>query len=234
MKQTFLVWIILICLGLTAGGCSREKTFHSADELDRYVHGNDWPAVQTVVRNGIRVSVRYLPSEALLIPRYKQYEEMAHALEKDQNAGKKDSLLHDARKKIEETKGLYDRSLYFSMTIGYEDSTKDIEYEKMKEGFTAYSTWMQKLVFGLKEYITLETETTGEIPLDVYDMQRTFGITKERAFLLIFPRKFNNAVVLSSKNNEMILRINEFGLATGTLDFLFKLPFQKTTYLIKS
>jgi hypothetical protein len=224
--------LLFVCLGLFCSGCSREKTVHNSEELEKYVKGKDWPDVQTLVRNGVKVSVRYMPSEALLLPQYKRYEEMEQTLAKGGTKSKtmRDSLLQDARNKIAQAKAMYDNSLYFSMTIGYEDSTRDIEYDRMKEGFTAYSSWMQKLAFGLKEYVTLETETTGEVPLDIYDMQRTFGITKDRTFLLVFPRKFNEQEVLSSKNKEIILWLKEFGLATGELRFSFDLPLMTVHY----
>ena len=231
----------LICsLALILTGCTRNKAVSTVEELEKYVKGPDWPHQQTIIRNGVKVSVRYLPSEALLIPQYKRYEELKKTLTHDSSetftrrlvGGQRltDSLLISKRDEIKRTQGLYDQSLYFSMTIGYEDPKRDIEYDKMREGFGEYSQWMQKLVFQMKEYIYLETAATGEVPLALYDMQRTFGITKDRTFLLVFPRKFNEQDIASEQNKEIMLWIKEFGLQTGSINMDFDLPFKQVSY----
>jgi len=179
------------------------------------VKGSDSPYSRHKVRDGIKVSVRYLPTDELLIQQYRQLEEM----EKQAMAYQPiwpDSVkkaIDDAEEELSKSRKLYENSIYVAMTLGFEDGEHDIEYEPLKRGFHDFSDWTQKLQFRLNEYVSLETPDAGEVPISLYRMERTFGITKDRTFLLAFPEKFNGVHL---RESQVRLHLNEFGLNTGS------------------
>jgi len=106
------------------------------------------------------------------------------------------------------------------MTIGYEDGLRDIVYNKSNNGFDGYSQWLNKLLFSLESYIYLSTADIDEIPPSLCYLERSYGMTKYRNFLIEFPKVFDN----KNKINEydaIKLTIDEFGLGTGNLKFEF-------------
>lgn len=117
-------------------------------------------------------------------------------------------------------KNLYDKSLYFHLSIGFEDQSKDLVYDKMRGGREAYSTWLQKLMFEMKEFIHLKTASGDSIPPDLCHMERSYGLHKSRSFLLMFPSPLLNG----HKVQKLTLRLREFGLGTGQMSFKVKIP----------
>lgn len=223
-----LIWIFLLL------GCSKAKTFNDLDEFEKYIKGDGSPYLQTVTKNGIVVSLRYITTEAMMLSAYRQYLETREKLIEDTSLSKEQRInkLNDVKKELLKQKGTYEQSLYFHLTIGYEDTSKDIVYEKMKVGYGTYSQWLQKLMFSLKEYVSLQSDAIGKIPLDMYHMERTFGMRKSRTFLLMFPVNFNKQDVLASENKWLELRVKEFGLGSGMLTFSFKLPLKGVKFQI--
>lgn len=221
---------IILFIGIIALlGCDNTKTFNDIDEFEKYVKGDNSPYLQTVTQNGIKVSLRYMPTEAMMINEYRHFLESREKLLKDNLLSKEQqkSKLNNLKNELLERKKAYGQSIYFHLTIGYEDESRDIVYEKMRFGHGAYSEWLQKLMFALQESIYLETHSIPDIPLNMYHMERTFGMRKSRTFLLVFPVQFNGHNVLGGDNEWLKLRVNEFGLGTGQLTFTYKVPFKK-------
>jgi hypothetical protein len=201
-------------LMIVSFGC--EKRFTNIDEYENFVRGNASAYARQIVRNGVRVTARYLSTDELLIQNYRQLEELKRRLQSDTSVSRdaKDQTLRNAEDEIAKVRAIYENSIYFTMTMGYEDGQRDVEYERLKQGFGVYSEWTRKLQFRMNEYITLETTDAGEVPLSLYRMERTFGMTKDRTLLLAFPEQFNGVKL---KQSSVMLHVKEFGLRTGNL-----------------
>lgn len=115
---------------------------------------------------------------------------------------------------VEEARQFYGNGIYFMVTIGYEDNSKDIMNEKIAN-FAEWSANLQKFYFKMGEYIYLQTSNENEIKLSVYDFQNTFGYTKDRKMLLCFPKEFNDRAVLSDDSKYVRLNFKEFGFGIG-------------------
>ena len=173
-----------------------------------------------------------MPADAMMINSYRSYIEKSEKLKQDTSLKQEDrkSKINKLKEELKQEKEIYKRSIYFFLTIGYEDEKKDIVYEKMISGFNEYSQWLQKLMFGLKEYIYLQTALIDEIPVDTYQMDRTYGMTKSRTILLMFPKNFNEVDILDEENKWLKFKMKEFGLRAGRMTFKYDLPLDEVRY----
>ena len=221
--------LVCLCAGL---GCNGPETFTDLDELEAYVTGDGSPHVRTITRNGIKVSARYMPTEVMMIPSYRRYLEALERPGKGHSPtqGQRVASPIDARGKLVERRRVYDRSVFFLLSIGHEDPAKDIVYDRMKRGSEAYTQWLQKLLFGLQEHVSLESASMGKVPLNTYHMERTFGMGKSRSFCLMFPAQVGGQSVLAPDAKWLELHLKEFGLGAGTLTLRFELPLQDVRY----
>lgn len=218
-------FIVLFTLVILLFACT--KSFNSIDEFEKYVKGNDYPHLQTINRKGIEVSLRYIPTDFIMIRYYREYEKNLSAVKQDTTLSlvQLTSKINDMKKELEQQKESFSNSVYFYLNIGFENDKDDIVYNSMNSGFENYSEWLQRLLFGMKEYIYMKTPNAGEVPLSLYHMDRTYGLTKDRTLMLSFPTKFNDIKLLEEKNITLIIK--EFGLHTGRFVFEYKLPFKK-------
>ncbi len=194
---------------------SCQHSFSDIDAYDQFLRSEDSPYLQEVVRSGAKVSLRYLPTDALLLNQYRDYRKTrARTLDDTRKSNQeKEEILTQAWSNVEKRRGQYAHSRYFALSIGYEDDSKDLVYHSLQAGFGNYSEWLQKLLFGLEEKIYLVDDEGNEIPLGTYHLERSYGMTKNRTLLLVFPeRNF-------PKNGKGELIIDEFGLQTGQLRF---------------
>jgi len=205
---------ILISLALITSifwGCS--KTFTDLEEYENYINSSDSPFIQKMEKGDFIFTLKYMPSDAMILNSIKYY------LEEKEQYDKKDSestFLEDLLDEIQQERENYSHSLYFHLTIEHK-AGKDMVYDFFQFGQRDYSAWLNKLSFGLKEDIFLYSEKKGKIPQSIYEMERTFGMTKSRSFLLVFPREFNQFLVTDLKNTSLIIK--EFGLGIGSVEF---------------
>jgi hypothetical protein len=227
IKLKLVLQIVLITVFFSA--C--QQTFTDLDQYKKYVQGEDYPYLQTIEKNGVKVELRYLPVDILLTSSYASYMKKKETLTGDktkpelQHQEKLGKLWEDIKKRREG----FDQSIYFQLKIGYVDN-KDIVYESMGQGFQSYSEWLQKLLFNLTEYIDLKTALMEEVPLIDYHFERSFGMTKYRTIMLVFPKTFNDVDLLKKEKEQLTIRLKEFGLKTGILKFTFDLPLTKTQF----
>lgn len=223
MMNNFKLLLFIAISSCLLAGCA--KTFDNIDEYEKYVKGDDYPYLQTATRNGIQVSLRYMPTDAMMLQDYRNYEREYAKAERDTSLTKQEltNKIDKLTKKISQQRKTYFNSLYFVLTLGFEDDKNDIVYNAMNTGFDNYSDWLQQLLFGLKENIYLRTPNISKIPLSIYHMDRTYGMTKSRSLILVFPKEFNEIDLSQQRELKMIIR--EFGLHTGRFVFDYKLPF---------
>lgn len=222
--------LLAFCL-LSSFACQR--TFTDLDEYEQYIKGEDSPYVRTIVKNGVRFTLRYMPTDAMMLSDYRRFEGKCRQIEADTSlsATRKKAQIAELRQELEQIRSGYSNAIYFNLTIGYQDRSRDLIYASMANGFGNYSQWLRKLLFGLQEKITLHTELAGEIPLSMYHMERSYGLTKERTLLLTFPRDFNGIDVLH--DSPVRLRLSEMGLGVGRLNFDFSEPKNKAQLKIE-
>lgn len=210
----------LVLGSLLLAGCG-PTSFDDPDRFREYVQRSDGPFVQTVEHDHVTVTARYAPPEAMALSSVERaLEERTSVL---QNASLSDSSrnarLTQIRKRVDERKDAYDRSLYFYLTITPTDG--DLVYQTLHQrGYGAYQAWLERLLFGLQKKIMLQTDGGDEVPLSIYRMERSFGTSKARTFLLAFPATFNDRDV---RAESVRLVIEEFGLRTGAVSFDFDL-----------
>ena len=216
-------WPSLLCFILLFAGC--KKQIKTVAELDAKVKSEEPQLTKVVEKKEFKLSLVYRSTDAIMVREYQRYQQEKERMEK--SSGQKESanaVLASLKSNIDKMRKNYDKSLYFVLTLGYLDGKRDIEYESMKSGYDNYSRWMQRLAYSMNRYIYLETPQVPEVPLAIYQMDRTFGITKDRSFLLVFPREFNNVNLL--KEDWLRVNLREFGLDVGEVSFKFKLPFE--------
>lgn len=212
----------MILLTLMIAGC--KKKIQTVEELETKVKSEEPNLTKVEEKKEFKITMVYRSTDALMVREYKLYQQEKESLLKSSlSQAAKDSALAQMKKDIEKRKSSYDKSLYFVLTLGYLDGKRDIEYESMKSGHDNYSRWMQRLAYSMNKYLYIETPQVAEVPLAIYQMDRTFGITKDRSFLLVFPREFNNVDLLKEK--WLCVNLKEIGLDIGEVSFKYKLPF---------
>jgi hypothetical protein len=134
IKNILCVNIFLVTV-FSFAGC--KENIGSLEDYERYIRSDDSPLAKTIIRNDIKVSLRYMPADAFMISHYRQYEKTKTRIETDTtlNNHEKSIKKKDELERLEEYKAAYDNSLSFLLTIGYEDERRDIIYDKSSSGF---------------------------------------------------------------------------------------------------
>ena len=236
MKKVSLILIAIVFIfGCSIlSGCREE--FKNVDEFEKHIKDKQALYEETISKNGVRLRVKYCPTEEMMIRYYKDFEKRGKQILSNtiSSTKEKDDALIKAKSMLNKTKEDYEKSIYFILSIEYVERGKDIIISRMNAGFDKYSDWLEKLLFSLNNYIYLETAKENDIKLSLYHMERTFGLTKDVRFMLAFPRYVNNVDLLNEKNEQMKLNISEFGLKTGDVSFVFELPFENLNSTINS
>lgn len=208
-----------VCLFSLAAmlGCS--KSFDRIAELQNYVRSDDYSMHQSVSKNGVRMDMTYWPTDMVMAG---EYAEAEAAL--DSPSANTDSL----KASLGERRKQFAQSLYFRFVLSYEDQ-RDVEYVRLSQGYKAYGDWLRTLLFGLQEKISLQVDEDTEVPMDIYHMERDFGVAKSTTFLLLFPSTFNSKD-LRKETHSLAVVLDEFGMATGRIRFDFDVPFDEPLY----
>ncbi len=78
-----------------------------------------------------------------------------------------------------------------------------------------FSRNLQRLMFEMKAFIRLRTKDGREIEPSLVEYQRTFGMGRDRTFLLVFPKVQEGRAVAPPFE----VRVREFGQGTGLMNF---------------
>jgi len=217
--------VVALGTGIFFAAGQTQKDVQDPGVFKSEMEGDVSSTIRRVLKGDVTITMRYVPTTAILLPYYHQLADLEKGLSQDTalDGRTRDQILLEQKEKISKAKGMYDGSLYFAMTIGYEDSSRDIEYEKMRVGLAEYKGWINKLMFDLADYIRLESPEVSNVPLAVYSCDRTFGINRDRTFLLGFPRNVNGKNLIQKNCTAIKVVVDEFGLNVGRLEFLFSL-----------
>lgn len=212
------VWMLI--LTVSAGtGCSKYEV-NSLEQLEEIALAPPEELRKVITQGDFTFTIDYLATEVLLLSEYKYLKELEERKATEQAIAKQKEYITQYRKG-------YDSSIQFKVTIT-PVGDYDLIYAKMGNGFDSYSQWLQKLLFGIQEEMYLETKEGEEVPLSNYQMDRNYGTIKSRTFLLSFPIEWNGKQLL--EEDQLKLRIDEFGLGTGRITAGFELPLPNIEY----
>ncbi len=223
-SRLFLKVICLIAI-LLITGCT--KKIDSLKEYENYFYSEKSGYAQKITKKGFKLKLQYLPTDMMLVNEYKySIAEIDDALRDSTITREKyDERIADIKEEAVKSRINYDKSIFFKLTIGFENDDQDIVFTTMQGGRTPYYEWLNKLLFSMNQYVFLHTEKSGKVKLSLYNMDRNFGMAKSRTFLFSFPIEFNNVKLLDQ--NDITLYIKEFGLHTGTITFKNPVPHKK-------
>ncbi len=209
--------LILIVLLL---GC-RKKVFNDIEAMQSFVTGSGSPFQIKKQKGDVQFTLQYLPTDLVMKT---SYEELENAKNRKNKADNKGNLIKQLVEDLETQRSHFSNNLYFKLTIGFSDQNWDLVYSKRG----SYSDWLQRLLFSMNDYLEMKVNEVEEIPMHHYRMERTYGMTNSRTFLLVFPASFNQQKVLNAKR--LTIQLAEFGLGSGPVYFSFELPFPKISY----
>lgn len=214
MSRIRVTFIGVLFSVVAFASCTQIKV-ESIEELEQLAYAEESPYRTVIEQGGIRFELIYQPTEMLLLHEYKYLQEMV-------SEGKSEDQIQNQRENLNAYKQSFANLIQYKLILTPTDES-DLVYAQLSKGFDNYSQWLQRLLFGLHEEIHLELGDGTEVPLASYQMDRNYGVSPSRSFLLSFPRQFNEQDLL--KESRLTLVIGEFGLGTGKVFFSQKIPY---------
>lgn len=219
MQRTKNIIVVFSFLLFLAGLPGCEKHFDNIDEYEKFVKGSDSPLKQQVVKDDIVFNLRYYPTDAVLIPEYRRYLSEKNILKNNKNISEleKKHRLTQLTDELKKRKKSIDNYLVFILSVQNTKTGRSIEFANFNKIYYDGKTWIERLLFGMREFIFLKTANGKEIPLSLYNMERNYGLTNELKFMIYFPRYYEKKDLLNNKELSLFM-IREFGLSTGEVD----------------
>lgn len=183
--------VIIFGLLLLLSSCGRSKMHKK--ELQKWL-GKNKALNHQVEINGIVVKVRYHPSSLLIL----------QELEAKNNRSSSNTIVaKDLEKK-------YSNQYYFGISFSKDNK----EVIRQLGSFSRYSDMLQVFSFELASKITATTELKDTVELKDYAFEQNYGLGNQNNILIAFDKE------RLRRAKEIVIHIEEFGLGTGTLDFL--------------
>ena len=198
-------------IGLLLFTVSCHNSFSDVQSFEEHLKQPDSPLTISKIANGVKLQARWVPTDGMMLNDYRRLRQQEERLFRDSalTVIERDAMVRDLRQKLKKKRQGYRNSHYINLTISYEDEAKDVVYTSMQKGFGEYSQWLQKLLFGLNKMIYLQDKAGQKTELDTYHFERTYGMSKSRTLLLMFPSDPLQAPT------SIDLVIEEFGLGIG-------------------
>ncbi|MCB9234602.1 MAG: hypothetical protein H6581_23300 [Bacteroidia bacterium] len=201
--KLFCFWLTCIFLF----GC--QQTLEDPAEFARLIRGPQSPYLRETRNGDFQFSSNFLPAEVLISEELSNYKNSLGAVG--------ESTQKTLKQRIQIELDSYHDFLYFSLHI------RPLQGSDLVYGNSDFFDRLNFLMFGLDEFISLQTNEGEEIPLENYSMDRTFGLTGGRTFLLAFPATWNGNKLEDSGKLTLVLK--EFGLQTGEVRLSWNPPF---------
>lgn len=219
-KLIKIILLITSTLLLIFFNISCEKKVFEPAEYEAYIRSDESPYLNTVIKNGVKISLRYMPAEALLLSHYKYYTQELNSISGDSTISQTVKLnrIEEQKKRLINYEKAFKTSLHFLLTIVFEDNQRDIEYQN-GGNFEQYSNWLQTLLFRFEEFIYIQSDAFGELHPSLCHMERIYGGFKHRNILVQFPKYLDGNNLLDKMPIEVCLK--EFGLGSGPVTFKF-------------
>ncbi|WP_212003309.1 hypothetical protein [Chitinophaga sp. HK235] len=172
--------------------CSRPSPVDKAG-METYLNKSSHHLAQQSSRNGIDISLKYMPQSMLVL----------QDLSKTQDPG------HQALDTLQKK---YASQYYFLLSFSKEGK----EAIRQLGDYSLYSKMLQTLAFRMNEYVNITTASNDTVQLSDYAFQQTYGLSDANSLLLAFPaEKIRTA-------SSFHVNIAECGFATGSERFEFK------------
>jgi len=215
--------ITLVGIMLSAVGCG-PKSFDDPDELLAYVRADSSPYVQEITQGDVRFRIRYVPVDARMAAHYRRPEEGPNQSEQRQTE-ESDVVVQADGPALSEgvVRADFEPTLQFVLEITPIEEGRDLVFDRMASGYGDYSRWIQALLFELQGKIHLETPAVDDVPLSAYHMERSYGLSPGRSFILTFPARVGETEL--ADEDWIRIHIGEFGLRTGSVAAEFDMPF---------
>ena len=214
-----LLSLAVLTLGMVEA-ITQPVVFYSADALYDHVYSSDEGLAVRVEQGGMRFTARYFPPEALLVNDARRAERLRDQLAADTtlDARVRTARIDSLARHLETRRAAYAETVSFTITIGAADGA-DLVYSRLRrEGYARYGVWLERLLFGLEEHLTLEVGDV-EVPCSGYVMERNYGMAPARTFLVSFPARYDGLDLRAAAPATLVL--DEFGLGTGSVALRF-------------
>ena len=186
-----------VVLVLAVSSWAGARPYSDVEEYRRYVWGDAWPHRATAEVRDVRFEARYLSPDAVALP-----------------------ALARGAAEASEVRRQASRATTLHLRIEPVGQSDDLVFERLRRsGKRAYDAWLNRLLFGMADYVELDVDGGQPIPLGAYHMERTFGVGGDpgRSFFLTFPEHAAEALVTGTAD----LVVREFGLRTGSVRLSF-------------
>lgn len=188
------LFFILLNASLILSGCS--KGFSNEKDLYSWMNNKKNGLVKVKEINGIKLTVKYLPSQ------YLAYKELKNTGAKHQN--------------IDSLNKWYENTHSFILNIGLiEEAAADVDI--MKLGVSNYEEYREKFMtmnFDMGQYISLKINNKEFSPV-LANLENVYGLAGDRNINLVFPKDDLPA-------EEIDLIFNDEIFNTGITHFTFK------------
>lgn len=189
IKSTTFKVLFLVCINVLLFSCGG-KTFDNEEELLTFLKDESNGYLYHKNINGYDFTLMYRPTDLLI------NQELDEDKEKNN---------------VEELKVKYGKLMYFTLNLSKDDKEMLSVTPKNRSEF---SSVVNKLVFGLKDYVYLQTKERDTIEMIDYIYPRFYGMGKSTNIMFIYPK---DEIYLKSKY--ISFTIKDLGFYTGDVKF---------------
>ncbi|MBN2613777.1 MAG: hypothetical protein JXB00_19625 [Bacteroidales bacterium] len=173
--------------------CFSCKRSLQEEKLLEYINDEKHGLIEQKLINGVQLKMVYKPSDLLAWQEIKVTDSIT-------------------KEKAGEIRARYAKQYYFLLSVSLQgreilSSAVDREW---------FSNMVNTLSFGMNDYVSLVTESLDTLKLITYQCPRTYGMSAGTDVLFVFEKK------QLKPNENLTLKINEFGLYTGDVRFKTK------------
>lgn len=184
-------FLLTILLSVVLSSCG-SKTFENEADLWAYIKDPDNGYLQEKTVNGVHFSLLYKPTDLMVAQEIRNTNGNAQII---------DSL-----------RGKYGQYTYFNLTMsrGNQELLNSVAGDRNKFGSMA-----NRLLFGMKTYIHLYSNSRDTIKMIDYVYPRMYGLSKNTSLLLVYPKEEIEG------SQEINMSIKDLGFGTGDISFKY-------------
>ena len=186
-KRKYLIYSV-ITIALFAFGCRKKL---NREELISYLNEPSNGLVKEKVINGVDIRLQIKHPDLYVDQHLKAFPDS----------------LHEA--KLQELKNHYDGNLYMQISLGVNNN----EILSALVNTPQYSTMVNRLSFGMKNFVVLTTNNKDTVLLKNCTYVPTYGMAKHNSVLFVFDEQ------KIAESETIKFRLKEMGLQTGEVSF---------------
>ncbi len=216
--------VVPVAIVAAVCGCDSSIRFRDLEAFETYARAADSAFVVTQASGDVTFSLRYLPTDALLIAAYREYLQAAQRLRAADANDAGALILQRMKQELAAQRAAYDRSLYFRLSIQPSDRASRLDGGEL-------NARIQRMLARMQDRISLQTARIAEVPLQTYHVEESFGLRPQHSVLLVFPKQLHDGVaVAAGEQRRLELSVRDFGLMAGTVTFEYPLPLRQASF----